>query len=83
MARATQKPNEPRSKLSARIILGNRYKVFESSPTDIGWFLVAFALFTAVLWVGALRISKALTLTFTLLLRSFILLDLGHFGFPA
>jgi succinate-acetate transporter protein len=67
----------------ALIQLGNRYKIFESSPTDIGWFLVAFTLFTAVLWVGSLRISKALALTFTLLLIGFILLDLGHFGYPA
>ena len=65
----------------AVILLGNRYKIFESSETDIGWFLVAFTLFTAVLWVGSLRISKALALTFTLLLVGFILLDLGHFGF--
>ena len=66
----------------ALILLGNRYKIFESSTTDIGWFLVAFTLFTAVLWVGSLRISKALALTFSLLLVGFILLDLGHFGFP-
>ena len=67
----------------AIILLSNRYKVFESTPTDIGWFLVAFTLFTAVLWVGSLRISKALALTFTLLLLGFILLDLAHFGYPA
>ena len=67
----------------AAILLGNRYKIFESSETDIGWFLVAFTLFTAVLWVGSLRISKALALTFSLLLIGFVLLDLGHFGYPA
>lgn len=67
----------------AVILLGNRYKLFESSTTDIGWFLVAFTLFTAVLWVGSLRISKALALTFSLLLVGFILLDLAHFGYPA
>ncbi len=67
----------------ALIVLGNRYKVFESSTTDVGGFLLAFTLFTAVLWVGALRISKALALTFTLLLVGFILLVMGHFGFPA
>ena len=66
----------------ALILLGNRYQIFESSPTDIGWFLVAFTLFTAILWVGSLRINKALATIFSLLLVGFILLDLGHFGVP-
>ncbi|MDP2875659.1 MAG: acetate uptake transporter [Holophaga sp.] len=66
----------------ALILMGNRYKIFESSTTDIGWFLVAFTIFTVILWIGSLRISKALALTFTLLLAGFILLDLAHFGFP-
>jgi uncharacterized protein len=40
---------------------------------------VAFTLFTAILWAGSLRVSKALSIVFTLLLVGFILLDLGHF----
>ena len=64
----------------ALILLGNRYKIFESSLTDVGFFLVAFTLFTTILWIGSLRISKALALTFTLLLIGFILLDIGHLG---
>lgn len=66
----------------ALILLGNRYKIFESSTTDVGCFLVAFTLFTAVLWVASLRISKGLGVIFSLLLVGFILLDLAHFGFP-
>ena len=66
----------------ALILLSNRYDIYKSSATDIGWFLVAFTLFTVVLWLGSLRISKALALTFTLLLIGFILLDIGHFFNP-
>lgn len=66
----------------ALILLSNRYDIYKSSATDIGWFLVAFTLFTAVLWIGSLRISKALAFTFTTLLIGFILLDLGHFFNP-
>ena len=48
----------------------------------MGWFLVAWTAFTAILWVGSLRMNGALAITFTLLLVGFILLDLAHFGFP-
>jgi succinate-acetate transporter protein len=63
----------------ALILLSNRYDIYKSSAHDIGWFLVAFTLFTAILWAGSLRISKALAVVFSLLLVGFILLDLGHF----
>ena len=63
----------------ALILLSNRYDIYKSSATDIGWFLVAFTLFTAILWAGSLRISKALAVVFTLLLVGFLLLDIGHF----
>jgi hypothetical protein len=28
------------------------------TDAEIGWFLVAFTVFTAVLWVGSLRLSR-------------------------
>ena len=65
------------------MLLGNHFKIFESSHTDVGFFLVGWTLFTVILWVGAMRIHGAMALTFTLLLVGFILLDLAHFGFPA
>jgi len=65
------------------MLLGTHYKVFESSHTDVGLFLVGWTLFTALLWVGAMRIHSAMAVTFTLLLIGFVLLDLAHFGFPA
>ncbi len=67
----------------AVILLGNRYKVFESSPKDVGFFLVAFTLFSLILWVASLKVHKAMFVTFSLLVVGFILLDLAHFGFPA
>ncbi len=62
--------------------LAGHFGVFQSSTTDVGWFLVAWTLLTAILWVAALRIHGAMALTFTLLLAGFVLLDFGHFGFP-
>ncbi len=64
------------------MLLGNHFGVFRASTTDVGWFLVAWTLYTAIMWVGAIRIHGAMAVTFTLLLIGFILLDLGHFGFP-
>lgn len=67
----------------ALILLCNHYGVYKSSTTDIGWYLVAWTIYTAIMWVGAMRINGALASTFTLLLIGFILLDIGHFGHPA
>ena len=47
---------------------------------DIGWFLVAFTLYTAIMWVGAMKIHGAMALTFTTLLIGFIGLDLVILG---
>ena len=66
----------------ALLLIGNHYELYKASTTDVGWFLVAWTLFTAILWVGSLRIHAAMALTFTLLLIGFILLDLAHFGYP-
>jgi succinate-acetate transporter protein len=64
------------------MLLGNHFGIFKASTTDIGWFLVAYTLYTAIMWAGAIRIHSAMAWTFTLLLVGFILLDIGHFGFP-
>ncbi|MCB0172660.1 MAG: acetate uptake transporter [Anaerolineae bacterium] len=64
------------------LFLGNNFGVFTASTTDIGWFLVAFTLYTVIMWIGSMRTNGALAFTFTLLLAGFILLDLAHFGFP-
>jgi len=66
----------------AAILLGNKFEVFASSPTDIGWFLVLWTVFSLILWVGSLKISKAMAACFTTLVIGFVLLDLAHFGYP-
>ena len=63
-------------------LLGH-FNVFPSSTTDVGYYLVAWTLLTAIFWVGSLFIHSAMAITFTTLLVGFIFLDLGHFGFPA
>lgn len=60
----------------------NHFDVYKSSTTDVGYYLVAWTLYTAILFVASLRISKAMAFTFATLLIGFILLDLEHFGFP-
>lgn len=67
----------------AVILLMNKFDIYKSSHTDVGYFLVVWTLYTAILWVGSLRIHGAMASTFTLLLAGFILLDLAHFGYPA
>ncbi len=43
---------------------------------DLGWFLVAYTCFTAILWIGSFAIHSAMIFTFTTLLIGFIGLDL-------
>ena len=65
------------------MLLGNKFDIFKASTEDVGWFLVAWTLFTVILWIGSLRIHGAMAFTFTTLLIGFILLDLAHFGYPS
>ena len=44
--------------------------------TDLGWFLVAYTVFTFVLWIGSFAIHTAMVATFTTLIIGFIGLDL-------
>ena len=64
------------------ILLLNNFGIYKSSGTDLGWFLLVWTLYTAILWVAAMRVHAAMASTFTLLLIGFILLDLAHFGYP-
>ena len=65
------------------IFMLNHFKVYPSSGTDVGWFLVVWTLYTFIMWIPAMKIHGMMALTFTLLLIGFILLDLAHFGFPS
>ncbi len=58
----------------------NHFNVYKSNETDVGFFLVAWTLYTAIMFIASLRIHIAMTFTFATLLIGFILLDLAHFG---
>ena len=60
----------------------NNFKIYESSPSDLGIYLVAWTLLTFILWIGSLYIHSAMATTFSTLMIGFILLDFGHLGFP-
>lgn len=60
----------------------NAFKIYEASKTDVGYYLVAWTLYTAIMCIASLRIHTAMTFTFGTLLLGFILLDIGHFGNP-
>src|SRR5579875_177027 len=36
-------------------LIGNHYNLYASSSIDIGWFLVGWTLFTAILWIPSMR----------------------------
>jgi len=65
------------------IFIMNYFKIYHSSTTDVGWFLVVWTIYTFIMWFPAMKIHGAMAITFTLLLIGFILLDLAHFGFSA
>jgi uncharacterized protein len=60
----------------------NYFKIYESNQTDVGFFLVAWTLYTAIMFIGSLWIHKAMAVTFVTLLLGFVLLDFGHFVDP-
>ena len=61
----------------------NHHGVYQSSHTDVGFYLLAWTFLTFIFWIGSLFIHTAMVITFSTLLLGFILLDFGHFGMPA
>ncbi len=64
------------------IWLLNVLKIYEASATDVGYYLVAWTLYTAIMFVASWRVHTAMAFTFLTLIIGFVLLDLGHFGSP-
>lgn len=60
----------------------NHYGIYKSSHTDVGFFLITWTLLTVIFWIASFFIHSAMAITFTTLIIGFLLLDLGHFGFP-
>jgi succinate-acetate transporter protein len=46
------------------------------APSDIGFFMLCFTIYTAIMFLGSLAVHKAMTFTFLTLLLGFIGLDL-------
>lgn len=64
------------------IWLCNHFNVYPSNHHEVGFYLLAWALFTAILLIASTRIHKAMFITFLTLEVGFILLIMGHFGNP-
>ncbi|HVI50899.1 MAG TPA: acetate uptake transporter [Candidatus Sulfotelmatobacter sp.] len=61
------------------MLVAKVYNLFPVSKADVGWFLIAWTLYSSILWVASVKISKAMFFTFTTLIIGFVLLDLEHF----
>ncbi|SDC29024.1 acetate uptake transporter [Williamwhitmania taraxaci] len=60
----------------------NFFDVYKSSSSDVGYYLLAWMLYTIIMFVASLRVHKAMAITFGLLVVGFLLLIIGHFGDP-
>lgn len=58
----------------------NHFKIYESNHHDVGFFLGAWMLYTAIMLVASMRIHMAMFITFLTLEIGFIGLVIGHFG---
>lgn len=65
------------------IKLLNHFEIYSSTTTDLGYYLLAWSLYTLIMFIASLRIHKAMAFTFGTLLLGFVLLTLEHFYFPA
>jgi succinate-acetate transporter protein len=61
----------------------NILKVYETSHAELGLYMLAWTLYTVIMFVASLRVHKAMAITFGLLLLGFILLVAGLLGNPA
>lgn len=57
-------------------IVPPEFKHLKITGHDIGLFLLGYTIYTAIMWIAAMRIHTAMALTFTTLLLGFIGLDL-------
>jgi uncharacterized protein len=47
-------------------------------PTVVGWFLIAWGIFTAYMWIGSFRVTVAVNIVFLLLAATFFILGIGE-----
>jgi uncharacterized protein len=55
----------------------------QDRSTAVGWYLIAWGIFTVVMWIASLRTTAVLALLFALLLTTFFLLGFGALGHSA
>ncbi len=60
----------------------NISEIYVSSTSDVGFFLLAWMLYTLIMFIASLRVHMAMVVTFGTLLLGFLLLVIGHFGYP-
>ncbi len=60
----------------------NFFDIYTSSSSDVGFYLLGWGLYTAIMFLASLRVHRAMSVTFLLLLIGFTLLVIGHFGNP-
>ncbi len=60
----------------------NHFEIYKSNGTDVGYYLVAWTIYTCFMTIASLWVHRAMFITFVLLFIGFILLDFAHFGFP-
>ncbi|MCF8010539.1 MAG: acetate uptake transporter [Clostridiales bacterium] len=61
----------------ALYLLFAEWGFIEASSFATGLFLISWTIFTAYMWIGSFALNNALVAVFTLLLLTFILLDIG------
>lgn len=62
------------------VFSGSSNPALKLGPADLGYFLVGWTIFTAILFVGSMRINTALAIVFLTLLLGFIGLDVAELG---
>ena len=60
----------------------NHFEIYESSGTDVGFYLIGWTFLTIIFCIASFFIHTAMAFTFSTLVVGFILLDNAHFGFP-
>jgi succinate-acetate transporter protein len=58
--------------------LGKAFPVLAMGPSDLGYYLLAWAIFTAILFVGSMRHNTALAVVFLTLLLGLVGLGVGE-----
>lgn len=64
------------------IWLCKHFNIYVASATDVGFYLLAWMIYTFIMWIASWRVHSAMAITFLLLFLGFLLLVIGHFGNP-